>query len=187
MVMFTRDSLPPVINGTDGYLVPKPEGTTAACVAPVAANWPYPANWGKPEGSTMPVKPGQWVTCLGVNDSYLNAQFPLTCSLTGRVLDPESDPRAAEIDEFWTKRHGLKVLIVESRKTVGAIVVGEVAPEAVGKDITTREGSETLATGDLVLVCPRSGDLYRITLENRKKRYAENGKVFKGKLPSEYC
>lgn len=179
-------NLPPVKDGSGGHLRPKPEGTTAACMAPVDTEWPYPANWGKPPGATMSVKAGQFVTCLGECDSYLNDEFLNTCT-TGPVLDPFKDRRAAELAAHWIKNHDLQVLVVEARKTVGAIVVGEVADEAIGQDLHTAEGPVTLQAGDLVVISPRRADRpYTITPANRKKRYAEDGHVFPGELPDEY-
>lgn len=184
---YTHSNPPPVKPNTSGHLRPKPEGTTAACMAPVDIEWPYPENWGKPPGATMLVKAGEWITCLGLRDSYRNDEFRATCSLTGAILDPAQDERAAEIASYWQEQRGLQVLVVESQKTAGAVVIGEVADEAIGKDLETAEGPETLQDGDVIIRSPRRADrLYRITPANRKKRYRDDGKIFPGELPEEF-
>jgi len=185
--IFSADNLPPFKADSNGHLRPKPEGTVAACMSPLPVNYPYPENWGMDKGATMEVPAGGMITCLGPKDSYYNAEFGTTSSLTGAILDPKKDERAAELDAFFYEKHNLKVLIVEAKKTVGLDVLGEVAEETVGEIMETREGPQELSTGDVIVKCPRSGDVWRITPENRAKRYAEDGKVFSGKLPDEYC
>lgn len=184
-MLYTRQNLPPFLPGTAGHMLPKPEGTVAACVAPVDTDWPYPQGWGKGPDATMAVSAGQWVVCLGPGDSYLNAEFELTSTPTGVVWeDPQDDPRAAELAKAWLDR-GYRVQVIEARKTVGVIVHGEVSPDAVGQDLLTREGPETLAAGDLIVESPRTGDLWRITPANRAKRYLNAGEIFPGDLPAD--
>jgi hypothetical protein len=181
-ITYTPSNLPPLKTGTDGHLRPKPEGRGAVCMAPIAVDYPFPANWGKGPGATMPVPAGGFISALGVGDSYYNREFTATSTLTGKILDPATDPRAAELASFFAAK-GLSVLVLEAVKTVGVDVLGEVAAEAIGHDLLTPEGPVVIAVGDVIVQSPRTGDIYRISPEKRVKRYAMDGRVFEGPLP----
>lgn len=181
-ITYTPSNLPPVKPGTDGHMRPKDEATVAMCVAPVAVRIPYPANWNKPEGEMMDVPAGGHITSFGARDTYYNREFMDTSTLNGKILDPATDARAAEISDFFGTL-GLRVLIVEAKRTVGVEVIGEVADEAVGHDLLTPEGPVTLGAGDVIVRSVRTGDIYRNSPAKRVERYAENGRVFSGPLP----
>jgi hypothetical protein len=182
---YTPESLPPFKPATAGYMLPNPDGTAVVCVAPVAVDWPYPTSWGKPEGATMAVPAGGWLSSVRGTESYYNREFRDTSSLTGRIVDPQDDPRAKGLHDAWAAR-GYAVLTLEAKKMVGVEVLGEVAADAVGDEIQTPEGPVVLGAGDVVVKSPRTGDVWRIQPDARAKRYLEGGRIFGGSLPAEY-
>lgn len=180
--MYNHVNLPPVIPNSGGHM--KPGLRMAACRSPIDTIWPFPESWGVRKDYMMSVPRGGWVICFRRGYSYYDNEFDVTCVLTGKVLDPNQDNCAAEIFDRWVHEYNFSMLILEAERTVGAIVVGEVSPEAVGKRFSTTRGEFTLQEGDRIVHSRRFPEnIYRV-----QRGYSPYGDdvVYPGDLPAEY-
>jgi len=162
---FSAENLPPLEPGTAGHALPKPGAQVAAC--PV----PRPTTMTTPWGQTLEAKPGQhYHLCADAEagDHYPNDEFETFYRRTRR-LDPEDDPRAAFLADYWAERGVGEIEIWEAEKTRPVRVVGVLAGSG---DFETAEGPTPFEKGDVLLESPEiAGRMWVIRAAAFEKKY----------------
>lgn len=183
--VYTLSNLPPFKPETEnGYMLPKTDFPVAVCVAPADAKIKRPPSWGA--GQALEIESGtHHIAVDSLGDSYPNKEFDMFYEVT-KLLDARVDPRAAFLVGFWCGQgEGYDIEVSEAVKTKPAIVLGEVATEAVGSIYHNHEGESELVEGSRILQSPDDPNVtWTITPKVYFKKYQDEGKIHFGPLPA---
>jgi hypothetical protein len=149
---FSTLFLPSLVAGSEGIARPKEGPTVAVVVAPADTTITRPASWG--QGQDLEITTGSHHIAQDANgDSYPNLEYK-DFYVTGVILDPATDERAAFLQAFWAERGFPNVEIREGAKTKEALVVGQVTAESNGKIFANHEGTTVLSEDGYILESP---------------------------------